>query len=59
MKTIKIYTDHLGVLSGTLCMLHCAFTPFLFLYQAQLIMTYSNFPFKFMSSKFISGISIL
>ena len=45
MKTIKIYNDHLGVLSGILCMLHCAFTPFLFLSQAQLITTYSEFPF--------------
>ena len=45
MKTIRIYTDHLGVLYGVLCMAHCAFTPFLFLSQVQLISTYSEFPF--------------
>ena len=45
MKTIRIYTDHLGVLYGVLCMAHCAFTPFLFLSQVQLILTYSEFPF--------------
>ena len=53
MKTIKIYTDHLGVLSGTICMLHCAFTPFIFLSQAQLIMTYSEFSFIWNSLNFL------
>ena len=53
MKTIKIYTDHLGVLSGVLCMAHCAFTPFLFLSQVQLISTYSEFPFLWNSLNII------
>ena len=37
MKTVKLNSDYLGIFSGTLCILHCAFTPILFLSQTQLV----------------------
>ena len=37
MRTIKINSDYLGVFAGSLCMIHCALTPLLFLTQTQLL----------------------
>mgnify|MGYP001566069785 FL=1 len=37
MRIVKIQSDYLGVISGTLCMVHCALTPLLFLTQTHLI----------------------
>ena len=37
MRIVKIQSDYLGVIAGTLCMVHCALTPLLFLTQTQLI----------------------
>jgi len=37
MRVVKIQSDYLGVIAGTLCMVHCALTPLLFLTQTQLI----------------------
>ena len=37
MKTFKLNSDYLGIFSGSLCILHCAFTPILFLSQTPLV----------------------
>jgi hypothetical protein len=34
MKTIKLKTDDVGIISSTLCMIHCITTPFIFLAQS-------------------------
>lgn len=36
MKITVINSDHLGVLSGTLCLTHCILTPLFFLYQVEI-----------------------
>ena len=36
MRLININSDHIGITASSLCMLHCFFTPFIFLSQASI-----------------------
>ncbi len=37
MRAIKINSDYLGIFASSVCIIHCAITPLLFLTQAQLL----------------------
>ena len=52
MKTIDINSDHIGVTASSLCMLHCFFTPILFLSQATSITLSQEIPFLWQSLNF-------
>ena len=45
MKIIDINSDHIGVTASSLCMLHCFFTPLLFLSQATSVTFTQEIPF--------------
>ena len=49
MKIIDINSDHIGVTASSLCMLHCFFTPILFLSQATSITLTQEIPFLWQS----------
>ena len=36
MRLININSDHIGITASSICMLHCFFTPFIFLSQASI-----------------------
>ena len=36
MNIIKINSDHVGITNGTLCAIHCMFSPFFYVYQASI-----------------------
>ena len=45
MKIYIKYSDQFGVTANVLCMLHCLFTPFLFVYQAKTATYFSEITF--------------
>ena len=44
MNILKLNSDYIGIISASLCILHCAFTPILFLSQSELINTHIESP---------------
>tara|TARA_A100001015_G_scaffold157955_1_gene175286 strand:+ start:1192 stop:1590 length:399 start_codon:yes stop_codon:yes gene_type:complete len=53
MKIIDVNSDHVGVTASSLCMLHCFFTPLLFLSQATTVTLNQNIPFLWQSLNFL------
>ena len=53
MKIIDVNSDHIGVTASSLCMLHCFFTPLLFLSQATTVSLNQNIPFLWQSLNFL------
>ncbi|CAI8325015.1 MAG: MerC domain-containing protein [Candidatus Pelagibacter sp. TMED239] len=53
MKIIDVNSDHVGVTASSLCMLHCFFTPLLFLSQATTVSLNQNIPFLWQSLNFL------
>ena len=53
MKIIDVNSDHVGVTASSLCMLHCFFTPLLFLSQATTVSLNQNIPFVWQSLNFL------
>tara|TARA_B100001063_G_scaffold196971_1_gene189057 strand:+ start:712 stop:1110 length:399 start_codon:yes stop_codon:yes gene_type:complete len=53
MKIIDVNSDHVGVTASSLCMLHCLFTPLLFLSQATSVTLTQNIPFLWQSLNFL------
>ena len=53
MKIIDINSDHIGVTSSSLCMLHCLFTPFLFLSQSTSVTLTQEIPFLWQSLNYV------
>ena len=44
MKVGYLNSDKMGIISSLLCLLHCAFTPLLFIYQPTILNSYTDFP---------------
>ena len=53
MKIIDINSDHIGVTSSSLCILHCLFTPFLFLSQSTSVTLTQEIPFLWQSLNYV------
>jgi hypothetical protein len=53
MKIIEINSDHIGVTASSLCMLHCFFTPLLFLSQATSVTFTQEIPFLWQSLNYL------
>jgi len=53
MKIININSDHIGVTASSLCMLHCFFTPLLFLSQATSVTFTQEIPFLWQSLNYL------
>ena len=53
MKIIDINSDHIGITASSLCMLHCFFTPILFLSQATTLTLTQKIPFLWQSLNFL------
>ena len=53
MKIIDVNSDHIGVTASSLCMLHCFFTPLLFLSQATTLTLTQKIPFLWQSLNFL------
>ena len=53
MRIIDVNSDHIGVTASSLCMLHCFFTPLLFLSQATTVSLNQNIPFLWQSLNFL------
>ena len=53
MKIININSDHIGVAASSLCMLHCFFTPLLFLSQATSVTFTQEIPFLWQSLNYL------
>lgn len=53
MKIININSDHIGVTASSLCMLHCFFTPLLFLSQATSVTFTQEIPFLWQSLNYV------
>ena len=53
MKIIDINSDHIGVTASSLCMLHCFFTPLLFLSQATSVTFTQEIPFLWQSLNYL------
>jgi hypothetical protein len=53
MKIIEINSDHIGVTASSLCMLHCFFTPLLFLSQATSASLTQEIPFLWDSLNYV------
>ena len=53
MKIIYVNSDHIGVTASSLCMLHCFFTPLLFLSQATTLTLTQKIPFLWHSLNFL------
>ena len=46
MNIIKINSDHVGITTGILCVIHCMFSPFFYVYQASI--SSNNFEASFL-----------
>ena len=53
MKIININSDHIGVTASSICMLHCYFTPLLFLSQATSVTFTQEIPFLWQSLNYL------
>ena len=53
MKSITINSDHVGVTASSLCMLHCFFTPLLFVSQATSIVFTQEIHFLWQSLNYV------
>lgn len=53
MKIININSDHIGVIASSICMLHCFFTPLLFLSQATSVTFTQEIPFLWQSLNYV------
>ena len=53
MKSITINSDHVGVTASSLCMLHCFFTPLLFVSQATSIAFTQEIHFLWQSLNYV------
>ena len=53
MKIININSDHIGVTASSICMLHCFFTPLLFLSQATSVTFTQEIPFLWQSLNYL------
>ena len=53
MKIIDVNSDHVGITASSFCMLHCFFTPLLFLSQATSVTLTNKIPFLWQSLNFL------